>query len=247
MIKQENWKSWLLCSALATSIAEFATVPICTMKTVYQTEKQIASFKGAAKWITEKQGIMGFFRSSPLSISGQVYATCSKYTLYRQFQSIRIGEEKTKLQNKILDSMIANLITSITTHPIDQCKVMIQKHQSIRREYGRSKYGPLFFYRGYTKSIGKLLVGSATFLPIYETLNDRWNNVILASFCTSIISTCAMQPFDYLKTIQMCGEKHDYKKQPLSIYCRGLGLNLIRIVPHFTIGMSLLDYFLKIF
>ncbi len=101
-------------------------------------------------------------------------------------------------------------------------------------------------YQGYSKTFGKVIVGSSLFFPIYDYLNqDRQWEAVPSALTTAFISTTVMQPLDYAKTRQMFGLLHlDRTQQVKSIianYYKGILLNYARILPHFTIVMVVID------
>ena len=83
------------------------------------------------------------------------------------------------------------------------------------------------------------------FFPIRDKFLLHTNN-FAASFCTAIVATTIIHPFDYMKTRQACGEKIFHGYNPL-FYYKGLSLNLSRVVPHFTIMMVVTGYLEKLF
>lgn len=99
------------------------------------------------------------------------------------------------------------------------------------------------FYRGYSKTFAKKAIGSSLFYPIYDYSKTYFNNIFIASLVSAIISTIIMHPVDYLKTIHMC-DNLKYSRN-IFYYYNGLSLNLLRIVPHFTIMMCCIEYFKK--
>jgi hypothetical protein len=88
-------------------------------------------------------------------------------------------------------------------------------------------HGVYLLYRGYSK----VLVGSLLFFYLYDFINDKVSNAFISSFMSAI---------DYLKV------KHVYNSSHTEIYkskliFKGLSLNLLRVVPHFTIIMVGID------
>ena len=76
-------------SAIATGVAEIVTLPICTLKTVYQNTSSV-SFVESAKKIYITSGIKGFYKASVPAIMSQMFSTSSKYAFYRKFCTLMI-------------------------------------------------------------------------------------------------------------------------------------------------------------
>lgn len=223
----------LISSALGTAIAEFTTLPICTLKTRYQSSDSKDMFQLARRMV-KNEGLKAFYNASIPSITSQVFTTSSRWYLY----NFAIDEYKKKygnpqIYNNILFSVGANVSISLVTHPLDFIKIHLQNKEPVKFRN---------IYRGYSKTLSKYAVGGATFFPIYTSLNDSLRNPILASFMTSIISVLILHPIDYLK-VRHIGDRLLYHGFNIASYYKGLGLNLMRTVPHFTITMSLTEYF----
>ena len=153
----------IITSVPATCIAEFATLPICTLKTTYQNNDN-ATIRGSFRSIYNNYGIKGFYNASVWAISSQVISTATKYTLYRKLEH--------SVPNKFIAGGIAGLIGSMMTHPFDVLKIHFQMHSSFISALKQE--GPKLFYRGYSKSLTKAVVGSMLFLPLFDILNMRF-------------------------------------------------------------------------
>lgn len=223
----------IINSAISTAIAEIATLPICTIKTNYQNTNS-TSITQTVKDLHKKGGISAFYRASPASISSQVFSTSSKYFLYRYFE-----RQNFKYSNKFFNGVASGILSSLITHPIDFIRIHMQMGKPIIPEI--KTHGPGVFYRGYSKTFGKVFVGSAMFFPLYDYANSMFSNAFIASAFSAVISTTAMQPLDYLKTRHIYG-KNMYHGFTIKPYFKGLSLNLARVVPHFIIVMTTIDY-----
>ena len=222
-------------SALATAFAEVVTLPICTIKTQYQNTSSNSIYATALQ-IYKKEGLPGFYKASVPAILSQTFSTSSKYVLYRYL------EEK-QYAGKMINGMVSGLISSLFTHPIDSVKIHWQMRTPFLPEY--YKHGPGLLYRGYTKTVGKMLVSSSLFFPMYDYFYEKSNkNAALAAFGSAMTSTTIMQPLDYLKTRHIYGLQLYQGLHP-SIYYKGLSLNLFRVVPHFMIVMTSIEYLNK--
>jgi hypothetical protein len=238
IFSRENHKN-IVDSAIATTIAEIITLPICTVKTNYQNGS-FSSIKTTIKTLYNQHGISVFYRASIPSIGSQVFSTTSKYVIYRNL-------EDNKYFNKFTNGLISGVISSIFTHPMDFIKIHKQMSSPLLPELIKS--GPLLFYRGYSKTISKISVGSLLFFPLYDTFylyfnKGGINGALLASVSSAITSTLIIHPIDYLKTRHIYDQKLYQGINPY-LYYKGLSLNLLRIVPHFTIVMTVIDFLRK--
>ncbi len=219
----------LVASSAATALAELVTIPICTVKTNYQTRNN--SIIQTVQNIYKYRGITGFYSASIFAVPAQVFSTSGKYTLYQLGTSYDIP--------RIPAGILSGLIISSITHPIDFWRISYQ-----RKEKPDFSKGWGIIYRGYSKSITKVIVASSLFLPIYDFTKDKINNPFLASLTSAIISTVLIQPIDYIKTRNIAGVPWYQGMKPMT-YFRGCSLNLLRIVPHFTIVMTVTEYILR--
>lgn len=223
--------------SIGTIVAEAATAPICTVKTVYQNsiavggQKTVVNHKvnDIIKQIYHGNGIAGFYRSTFSAIGSQLISSGSKFVLYEHL--------KKRTNHPITAGLLTGILSSFFTHPIDAIKVHRQMNDPIIPKI--KTLGLHFFWRGYSKTLLKYSVGSVCFLPIKDMLTPKYG-VLVASFLSAIISTTITQPFDYMKTRQIYGNSVNAGYNPLQYY-KGLSLNLARVVPHFTITMVVVD------
>lgn len=221
----------IVSSASATCVAEVATLPICTLKTNYQNTNHV-SIQNTVRNIWHKHGIWGFYNASGLAIASQMLSTTTKYTWYQTL--------KDHIDNKFVAGAMSGALASLITHPVDVIKIHYQMHTPFGPEFKR--YGPFLLYRGYSKTLSKSMLGSLCFFPLYDTFNDHFNNPFIASMSSAVISTTIMQPIDYMKTRHVYGQSYFMGWHPRP-YFKGLSLNLARIVPHFTLTMTMIEYF----
>jgi len=229
----------LLLSATATAIAEVTTLPICTVKTRYQNAPVGTSVRNVVRDMYTKEGVRAFYRASGPAVVAQMFTTSCKFTMYRSLQSSGVSLGSNLYLNNVLYGCISGVLSSLITHPMDVMKIYLQMGKGIRSDFTRLGYS--MFYRGYTKTMGKLFVGSSTFLPIYDSLLAHTQNPMLSSLGSAVLSVTLMQPFDYLKTRQLYGNTLNARQ------CfKGLHLNLFRVVPHFGITMCFIEWMKRI-
>ena len=231
----------LLHSAIGTCIAELITLPICTVKTNYQNTNS-HSIIHTTKHIMTSHGLGHFWKASIPSISSQIISTSSKYFLYRTLQ-----ENKFISQYSFINGLVSGITSSILTHPFDYIKIHLQMSQSMSSILSDLKHTNSNtivlskLYRGYSKTFSKVLCSSGFFFPLYDYFKHTTDNTFVASILSSVTSTLLMHPIDYLKTRHIYGKPLFSGWNPIHYY-KGLSLNLLRIVPHFTIVMSTISY-----
>lgn len=221
----------LMYSMLGTTLAEITTLPICTTKVHFQNQSLTnrLSIKDTVKSIYKSYGVRGFYSASVPAITSQVFTTSSKYVVYKHICNKYGG-------NKYVNNTIGGICISLMSHPIDCIKVNTQ--MQITNLFSKiKKSGLSFLYRGYTKTLTKVCISSPLFFPLAEELTEKTGNTTVGSALASVVGTTAMQPLDYMKNRQMVKNPIWQGYDP-RIYFRGLTLNLIRVVPHFTIIMT---------
>ena len=232
----------IIASALATIVAEFATAPICTLKTNFQNtnnQKLTTVF-----WsIYSNHGVMGFYRSSFAAIGSQVLSTSSKFFWYSYLNENFPAQESDLINRKFIIGSTAGLLSSFMTHPVDVLKIYFQMNTFRSKFFSDLReVGPLLFYRGYSKTVSKSVFSSFFFYPILDILRDDYQcSTVTASVTSAVISTTMMQPLDYMKVRNIYGLPYFNGFNPLN-YFKGISLNLIRVVPHFVITMTGIEY-----
>lgn len=228
----------LINSAVATMVAELATLPICTVKTNYQNTSGFSILETIKK-IYNKDGIIGFYRASLPTISSQVVSTSSKFMLYRWFENSNLP-----YTNKIVNGVLAGITSTLFTHPLDYIKVHWQMNKPVFQDI--KEHGLKVLYRGYSKTVSKVILSSSLFFPLYDTFASQLQRrgiehwAALSAFGAAFVATLIMHPIDYLKTRHIYGQTLYQGLNPKPYY-KGLTLNLARVVPHFTIVMGLVE------
>lgn len=233
----------VLIAATATACAEIITLPICTVKTNLQNHtNQSISVPKLVRDIYQKNGIRSFYQASFPAIAGQMISTSSKWALYKHLEEKNYFKNDNINITRVLNGFVSGVLTSFATHPIDLIKV----HWQMRTQIPSWK----LVYRGYSKSFAKVSIASCCFFPLNDYFKSELNeintsntnaNAIYASALSGFTSTIIIAPIEYLKTRHIYGQTLYQGINP-KIYYKGLGLNLVRVVPHFVITMSLIDY-----
>lgn len=228
----------LVNSAVGVTVAEICTLPLCTIKTLYQNDNNNTKPLNIIKQVYKKYGVYGFYNASIPSVSAQIISMSFKWAFYK-----RLGgndSKKNSLFTNIKNGVVSGLTVSIITHPLDFNKIYLQmKNPGLLL---LKKEGFMRLYKGYSKTFCKVFVGSCTYLPLNDYFSNKFNNGFYGAVITSFISTLIIHPFDYLKTIHIY-DNLKYHGFEIRKYYKGLPLNMARQVPHFTITMSCINWF----
>lgn len=222
----------LFSSVIGTLFAEIITLPICTVKTIYQNNN-ILTISQTIKKIYENSGSKGFIQAYKPAIFSQIISTSSKYYFYEIIKSHR-KTDKSDILNNSINGLTGGIIGSIFSHPVDVWKNYLQRNERFPFS------NPKIYYQGYSASIYKNAVLYSCLFPVYDYYSSKFSNLYLSSICTSLTISIIIQPVDYYKTIKMAGNK------PSNWY-RGYTIMLARSLPHFTITMCVTEYLKNIF
>jgi hypothetical protein len=248
MSNSNDIKRNLLASSFATIIAEFATLPICTIKTNYQNTNS-NSIINTTKELYQTNGFKSFYQAFIPAMCSQMISTSSKFVFYKYLEDKKLVKNFTGY--KFINGAIAGLTSTILTHPLDNIKIHHQMNKSIVSEIKSS--GIKVLYRGYSKTISKIIVSSSLFFPLYDYYLDyiKKQNIkydyVLASGLSGFTTTLITHPIDYLKTRHIYGHANLYDSSNIFNYYKGISLNMMRIVPSFIITMSMTNIFLNNF
>ena len=124
-----------LCASLvAGGTAEIAVLPICTIQTVYQTQKNLSCNTNRqnvftiSKNLYKNHGFKAFYNASISGISNQMVSTGSKFTLYKMIQKVR-GTETKDITNNIVNGTASGLLSIAFTQPFDVLKNYHQRQK----------------------------------------------------------------------------------------------------------------------
>lgn len=214
-------------SASAAAVAELITLPITTIKTNYQNSTETIPQVVSRIW--GQHGMRGFYNSSGVAMVSQVTSTAAKYTWYCALNEY--------VSNRFLAGTMAGALTSFLTHPMDVVKVHQQMHTPLWPRL--QEVGPSLLYRGYSKTLSKYAISSTFYFPLYDTMQEH-TPPMLAAIISATVSTLIIQPIDYMKIRHIDGQPwfHGWSPRP---YFRGVGLNLARSVPQFTLVMAIIE------
>ena len=219
-----NKMEHLYASIIGTLTAEILTIPLCTIKTVYQVNNTL-NINQTINLIYKKSGYKGFFQASIPAIFSQIVSTSTKYTFYQSLKNARKTESNDIINNSI-NGMFGAIFGSLFSHPIDVWKNYVQRNE---------KFNLKKCYQGYSASIYKNVVLYSILFPIYDYYKLTFNSIYIASVLTTITVSSIIQPFDYYKTVKMAGSKIN------THWYRGFNLMLLRSIPHFLITMTITE------
>lgn len=221
----------------AVTVAETITIPICTVKTVYQVDRS-KNIRETIKYIHNRRGWIGFYNGVPPAIMSQTISTTSKYLMYELIKDYR-GTCENDILNNCLNGVMGGLVGSVIAHPFDVLKNYRQMGKMFNKDL--KIVGPKLFYRGYSQTINKNVMLYSMLYPTYDFHRSRGCGSMESSIYTSLMTTCILHPIDFFKTRRMAGENIFINWNPRTYY-RGFTLNLSRVMPHFLITMSIVDY-----
>lgn len=228
----------LISSVIGTLVAEIITLPICTIKTVYQNNPTHKSIKYTIKDIYKNVGLKGFVQASPHAIISQLISTSTKYTFYHKIKEHRKTKTDDIFSNS-LNGMLGGVIGSLFSHPIDVWKNYSQRNQIFNWKSMDLK----LYYQGYKASLYKNCILYAFLFPTYDFYKTKFNSVVISSVLTTLTVSTIIQPFDYYKTVMMAGNDVKFKFNAVEMikFGRGFNLMLMRSIPHFLITMSVTE------
>ena len=228
-------KNKLFSTGLATLIAEIVTLPICTVKTVYQNNNLTTI--NTIKYIYQQNKIKGFFSASTPAIISQLFSTTSKFTIYEYIKNKR-KTPKNDILNNSINGAISGILGSLISHPIDVWKNFNQRNESyINFLQNKSLSLVKKIYQGYSGSIYKNIVLYSCLYPINDYYNSHFDSQLISAPLTTLTVSLIIQPFDYYKTVKIAGSKLNNN------YFRGFHLMLSRSIPHFMLTMFLSNLF----
>jgi hypothetical protein len=220
-----------ISSCIGSACAEILTLPICTIKTIYQTQtvSKLTPLQITTN-LYKTKGINGFFQASTPAVISQVFSTSSKYYLYHKIKDYRQTADSDVISNSI-NGGLGGLGGSLLSHPFDVWKNHSQRGQELLNLRMKT------LYSGYSGTVAKNILLYSVLFPTYDFYKLHVTSPLLASTLTSITCSLVTQPLDYYKTVLMSGNKFLGWTNPY----KGYNLMMLRIIPHFTISMTITD------
>lgn len=232
----------LCASAIGTCVAELITLPICTIKTNYQTNLQYKSIIDVGKDIMRTRGLYGFYSASMAATVLQIVSTSTKFTFYNYFRDYRVTAQN-DIKNNIVNGALGGIVSSLLMHPIDVIKIHQQNNLSIIQEF--KKTGARLWYRGYSKTLAKSVGVTSLLFPLNDFYKSIFVSTAFAAGLSAFTVTAVIHPLDYLKVRHIANQdlypKIHNMSTFLKYYYRGVHINLMRVVPHFMITMTLIE------
>jgi len=226
----------LVPSLIGTLTAEIITLPICTIKTVYQNNQTHKSIRYTIKDIISNTGYKGFIQASPHAILSQLISTSTKYTFYHKIKEYRHTESNNLISNSF-NGLVGGILGSFFSHPIDVCKNYTQRN----KYFDWKSLNIQLYYQGYSASIYKNAVLYSCLFPLYDYYKTKFDNILTSSVLTTLTVSTIIQPFDYYKTVKMAGNNIKFDLTNILQFGRGFNLMLLRSIPHFFITMMVTE------
>lgn len=227
---------FFFANIISTSIAEIATLPICTTKTNMQVNN--TKFLDTIKKINREKGLMGFYSASIPSVMSQCISSSTKYSFYKFLNNFR-KTEKNDYLNQSINGVIGGIGGSLFSHPFDVWKNYKQRNENIINRIRNN--GVKIIYSGFTQSIAKNISLYSVLYPVYDFYQNKFNNPLISSPLTTFTISIFVQPTDYLKTRFMA---NNYKIILKDLY-NGYFLMNLRNIPHFMITMYFTEKIIK--
>lgn len=231
-------------SAFGTLVAEIFTLPICTIKTVYQNNPQFTT-KQTIQYIYQQNGYKSFVQAFAPSILSQMLSTSSKFAFYELIKNHR-STKKHDLINNSINGMLGGVLGSVVTHPIDVWRNYKQRNESFINHIKSNhtlidnnkitiKFISKTFYAGYGGSLGKNIALYSSLFPLNDFYKSHFDSVFISAPLTTLSVSLLIQPFDYYKAVKMANNSVGKN------YFRGFHLMIGRSLPHFLITMYLTE------
>jgi hypothetical protein len=229
----------IFANSVGVITAEIITLPICTLKTIYQTQlDKTLSIKDTAKKIFKERGLRGYYDAKFSAITSQTLSTVSKYGFYQMIKNYR-NTPQNDIFNNSINGCAGGILGSIISHPVD-----VLKNYNQRGDYNflkDVKSNPIkTMYKGYSQTIIKNILLYSSIYPIYDFYKSKIpDKSYITAPLTTLTITMYLQPIDYLKVNIMAGNK--VKLNIRDLY-RGTSLHLMRSIPHFMITMMITEF-----
>ena len=232
-------------SGAGTMVAELVMSPLCAVKTMLQNsqEKNSTAIKVATRMYAIG-GVRPFFAASAVAMSTQYLSSVGKYVLYRELE-LALAQRPFFVRYpdgvKPASGIMSGILVSLLTHPLDWKRVQLQVGASSASAIAAPAQFQAGVYSGYRWSLLKTSIGSALFFPLFDKGREFGLPSPLAGVLSACVSSLASQPADYCKTRALYGNfsSHGWN---IAAYYRGLTVNLARVVPHFTIAMTVTEH-----
>ncbi len=253
------WFKSAFSIGLACIPAELLTLPLNTLKINYAAsvikninQKHIIypiKLNIMAINIYKSRGIYGFFNSSPMAITSQIFSATSKYTIYECLKK-HFGTTQNNLLLNILMGSFAGITGAFIVQPIDQVKILRQYDdgkptKSYRSIFKQFLIKPSSAWRGYPASFSKNIVLYGLLYPFYDRAKNVFNNnILISAIVTTLITSTITQPIEFIRTRIMTGYEWKLGWSP-KVYYTGYTLTAGRAIPHFAITMYFTEFLKK--
>jgi len=221
----------VLPSLFGGAIAELITLPMNTIKTVYQCNKN-TTYTSTYKDLVKNGNYSRLYNSSIASVLEKSIGISSRFTIYSILKDAR-GTKQNDIFSNFINGSISGVLSLVISHPLDVVKTRLQNGSNLNspRDW-RTGY-----YSGFSKALARNLTASTLMFPIYDYCFWYSGNIFISTSLTSLILTVIVHPLDFMKIRQINGVKIE-----LASCYRGLLINIVRSNMHFGIMMFLTEY-----
>lgn len=242
---------------ISSSISIYATQPIDTLKSQFQTNKN--SIFHLSKNIYNKQGIRGFYKGSLSMIS--TYPVF--WSIFFSMKNMKITLCNNELINDTYNNFISLTTASTLANPLFVLKT--RKQTSIIKNINKSyitEFRDILKHEGlngmFKGNFITIFNNSKLLLqfPLYEHMINQNYNIITSSFVSKMLTNIIFYPLDIIRTIKRNNIaktslitiiKELYKEYGYRGFYRGITLYSFISCPNFIIMMYMKDFLNKFY
>jgi len=264
------FSSMLTAIITKTSTAPLSRIKILQQIQGYHNEQHYTKFYNSFIKIYKAEGIKGFYKGNSANVIKAIPTYAIKLPLNDFYikHIYKKKKEKMKFRNLFEAGIFSGLVQTSITYPLDLLRTVATQDQKMEKNstMGNAirdifkKKGIKGFYSGYNASILTSPIYVGLQLSLYQQmknqnqdkLNPVINSFISGSFA-GVSSQFIMYPSDTIKKhLQINNSKNKYKglvdcisqlykKGGVSIFYKGLRLNMIKAMPEIAIKFTAYD------
>lgn len=220
---------------LSAMAAECVTHPVLTLRAKYMS--------GDSSLLTLLKTSRGYYSGISWGLFGAAIKFPCRYIVYNLLGGDNDGLE---LYQRMVIGSLTGIITTPMTHPPYAVKSYYQKYNSSKElKIQLKKNGFKALFRGSSKTIVRSTIGNTIFLPLNSYLKEKLeymetkSKIIVSAFVSGVVGSLALHPIEYMQLRHTLGQS--YWTSNIANYYRGVGLTLLRLVPHYVITMYLIS------
>jgi hypothetical protein len=249
---------------VSSLIAYTATYPIDVIKTNYQIlnyQNKNINTVGVIKNIYKTNGLYGYYKGSSSTLLTYPIFWGMFFDVQNTSNNWISMKTNNSILTKLIPPMIASTVASFVTNPLFVIKVRFQT-DSISGS--KSNYPNIIkniwtvegmhgFYKGFFSTV---LNNTKLWLqfPLYDYIQNKTNNIVIASIGSKFISSMLFYPTDLIRINQRFSinkismieaSKNIFRSHGLKGFYNGLMLYNILSLPNFVLLMVIRDYLKK--